>query len=206
MTVMIIDGSSGAPGAVLATRSVTAVASSMNIIDFRSDSARITGGRFFVGATGNMQFSYEATAPIALRTWEYTNGWAPYRSADAQDIILRASVRPYTPTSVEPTSGGIPATYELAQNHPNPFNPSTTIQFGLPVAADVTLKIYNVLGQEVVTLFDGQRGAGTFQAVWNGQNSAGNQIASGMYFYNLLAKSTDGKSTFTNIKKMLFLK
>jgi flagellar hook assembly protein FlgD len=74
------------------------------------------------------------------------------------------------------------------------------------VAADVTLKIYNVLGQEVITLFEGQRGAGTFQAVWDARNSAGNQVASGMYFYNLVAKSADGKSTFTNIKKMLFLK
>jgi hypothetical protein len=114
----------------------------------------------------------------------------------------------YVATTVDVKELGqeIPGTFALLQNYPNPFNPSTTIQFGLPVAADVTLKIYNVLGQEVVTLFDGQRGAGTFQAVWNGQNSAGNQIASGMYFYNLVAKSTDGKSTFTNIKKMLFLK
>jgi len=92
MTVMIVDGSSGAPGAVLATRTVTAVASTMNTIDFRSDSVRISGGRFFVGATGNMSFYYETVAPIAMRTWEFTNGWAPYRSADVQDIIIRASV------------------------------------------------------------------------------------------------------------------
>jgi hypothetical protein len=128
-------------------------------------------------------------------------GGTPGAETNVFDVINGGSL-----TGVAEPVAGIPTEFELAQNYPNPFNPSTTIQFGLPVAADVTLKIYNVLGQEVVTLFEGQRGAGTFQAVWNGRNSAGNQIASGMYFYNLVAKSTDGKSTFTNIKKMLFLK
>jgi hypothetical protein len=128
-------------------------------------------------------------------------GAVPGVETNLFDVINGGSL-----TGVPEPVAGIPTEFELAQNYPNPFNPSTTIQFGLPVAADVTLKIYNVLGQEVVTLFDGQRGAGTFQSVWNGRNSAGNQIASGMYFYNLVAKSADGKSTFTNIKKMLFLK
>jgi photosystem II stability/assembly factor-like uncharacterized protein len=99
MTVQILDGSSGVPGAVLATRSVTAVASSMNIVDFRSDSVRVTGGRFFVGATGNMNFFYETTLPISLRTWEFTNGWSPYRSGDVQDMIIRASVRQLQPVT-----------------------------------------------------------------------------------------------------------
>ena len=94
MTVQILDGSTGVPGAVLATRTVTAVASSLNSIDFRSDSVRISSGRFFVGAIGDMYFYYESTAPIALRSWEYTNGWAPWRQADIYDVILRASVRP----------------------------------------------------------------------------------------------------------------
>jgi N-acetylneuraminic acid mutarotase len=88
----------------------------LNVIDFRADSAalRITGGRFFVSARGDMQFSYEATAPISLRTWEYTNGWAQYRSADVQDIIIRASVRSLpAPTLIPPDrtcyAGPIPA-------------------------------------------------------------------------------------------------
>jgi hypothetical protein len=114
----------------------------------------------------------------------------------------------YTTTTVGVEEPGqeIPGTFELLQNYPNPFNPTTTIQFGLPVATNVTLRIYNVLGQEVVTLFDGQRGAGTFQAVWNGRNAAGNQVASGMYFYSLVARSANNAMTYTNIKKMLFLK
>lgn len=100
----------------------------------------------------------------------------------------------------------LPSGFTLGQNYPNPFNPATTIQFGLPVAANVTVKIYNLLGQEVATLVDEFKNAGTFQAVWNGRNSSGTNVASGMYFYSLIAKSADGKSTFTNIKKMMLLK
>jgi flagellar hook assembly protein FlgD len=109
-------------------------------------------------------------------------------------------------TDVREISNELPTGFALAQNYPNPFNPTTSIQFSLPAAANVTLKIYNVLGQEVATLVNEQRGVGTFEAVWNGRNSAGNQMASGMYFYNLIATSTDGKNTFTNVKKMLLLK
>jgi hypothetical protein len=107
---------------------------------------------------------------------------------------------------VEPVAEGIPTEYQLSQNYPNPFNPTTTIQYGLPVAANVTLKIYSVLGQEVATLVDGLRNAGTFQTMWDGRSSSGAQVASGMYFYSLVAKSADNASTFMNIKKMLLLK
>jgi hypothetical protein len=109
-------------------------------------------------------------------------------------------------TEVSSQTPELPNGFVLSQNYPNPFNPTTTIQFGLPVAADVTVKIYNVLGQEIATLVDGLRNVGTFQAVWDGRNSAGTPVASGMYFYSLVAKSADSKATYTNIKKMLLLK
>jgi hypothetical protein len=107
---------------------------------------------------------------------------------------------------VEPVAAGIPTEYQLSQNYPNPFNPTTTIQYGLPMAANVTLKIYNILGQEVRTLLNEQRAPGTFQAVWDGRNSLGQQVSTGVYFYSLVATSVDNNSTFTNIKKMLLLK
>jgi len=109
-------------------------------------------------------------------------------------------------TGVEPPSQEIPVAYELAQNYPNPFNPTTTIQYGLPAAANVTLKIYNILGQEIVTLVNEQKSPGTYQAIWNSHNSAGAPVASGVYFYSLVARSANDATTFTNIKKMLFLK
>jgi hypothetical protein len=92
MTVEIVDGTGGVPGTVLATKTVNAIVGN-NGVSFRSDSVRITGGRFFVGARGQLAFSYEQTPPISYRTWEYTNGYAPYRSRDIQDIMIRAVVR-----------------------------------------------------------------------------------------------------------------
>jgi hypothetical protein len=106
----------------------------------------------------------------------------------------------------ETPSDGIPTQYLLTQNYPNPFNPMTTIQFGLPNAANITLKVYDILGREVVTLAEGFKGAGTFQAIWDGRNSLGNQVSTGVYFYSLVAKPADGGAQVTNVKKMMFLK
>jgi hypothetical protein len=91
MTLQILDGSTGAPGQVLLERSITAVVG-MNAIDVRSDSIRIASGKWFVGGRGQMAFTYETTVPISFRSWEYTGGWAPYRSQDVQDIIIRTTV------------------------------------------------------------------------------------------------------------------
>lgn len=102
-------------------------------------------------------------------------------------------------------SSEIPASYALLQNYPNPFNPSTTIQYALPEEAFVTLKVYNMLGQEVAQLQDEQQNAGYHTVVWNGRNTSGAQVASGVYFYRIEAKPTSGKQ-FTNLKKMILLK
>ncbi len=93
MIVQILDGSTGVPGTVLAQRTNVTAVVGQNAIVFNSDSVRINGGRFFVGATGQLNFYYETTAPVSYRTWEYTGGWAPYRSGDLQDIHIRATVR-----------------------------------------------------------------------------------------------------------------
>jgi N-acetylneuraminic acid mutarotase len=100
----------------------------------------------------------------------------------------------------------LPTEYQLGQNYPNPFNPTTTIQYSLSAAANVTLRIYNLLGQEVVTLADGEYGAGTFRVVWDGRNAAGTPVGSGVYFYSLTAKSASGGNSFVSTKKMLLLK
>jgi methionine-rich copper-binding protein CopC len=94
----------------------------------------------------------------------------------------------------------VPQTYALRQNYPNPFNPTTEIAFDLPAATRVSLVVYNVLGQEVRTLVDGQLDAGSHTVQWNGTNNAGQQVSSGIYFYRL---SSD---RFNDTKKMLMLK
>ncbi|MEW5794839.1 MAG: T9SS type A sorting domain-containing protein [Candidatus Zixiibacteriota bacterium] len=88
-----------------------------------------------------------------------------------------------------------PATFALDQNYPNPFNPVTEIGFALPTADDVTLEVFNVLGQKVATLVDGRVEAGAHRVTWDGSDQS-----SGVYFYRLTA----GKQVLS--KKMLLLK
>jgi hypothetical protein len=89
----------------------------------------------------------------------------------------------------------LPNSFQLHQNYPNPFNPSTTISYDLPTRSHVTLRIFNVLGQEVATLVDGEVEAGRHQARWN---PAG--FASGVYLYRLRAND------FLETKKMLMVR
>jgi hypothetical protein len=98
-------------------------------------------------------------------------------------------------TDVKGFANGIPAAFALDQNYPNPFNPSTMIQFEIPEAQFVTLKVYNLLGQEVATLIDSQLGPGRYRAEFDGRN-----LPSGTYLYRLQV------GTFTETKKMVLVK
>ncbi|MFH1851949.1 MAG: family 10 glycosylhydrolase [Candidatus Neomarinimicrobiota bacterium] len=91
-------------------------------------------------------------------------------------------------TEIEPALQ--PENYVLHQNYPNPFNPSTTIAFTAPLAGDLRLDIYNILGQHVRTLADGYYSPGYHTLIWDGRNDFGQQIASGTYIYRLEAGST----------------
>jgi len=110
-------------------------------------------------------------------------------------------------TSVEGENEGeiIPAEYVLKQNYPNPFNPTTKIEFSLPVVSEVKLTIYNLLGQEMVRLIEGERNAGTHSVQWNASDANGTKLSSGIYFYELRAAGTNGNN-FQQIKKMILLK
>ena len=79
-----------------------------------------------------------------------------------------------------------PEDYQLSQNYPNPFNPTTTIQYTLPMRDQITVTVYNMLGQEVVRLMNNEsKPAGTYQLSWNGMDKNGVQVSSGMYFYTM---------------------
>jgi len=101
--------------------------------------------------------------------------------------------------SVELT-GPIPNTFVLNQNHPNPFNPSTTISFSLPVEANVTINLFNMLGQEVAQISEGEFQAGNHNVEFNASS-----LSSGAYIYTLEAKGLNG-ANFKSTKKMLLLR
>ena len=97
--------------------------------------------------------------------------------------------------AVNRAQSSIPAKFSLSQNYPNPFNPTTTVRYSIPKASLVSLKIYNVLGQEVVTLVNQHQSAGNYTSTFDAS-----RLASGVYFYRLNAGS------FNQVKKMLLLK
>ena len=98
-------------------------------------------------------------------------------------------------TAVNSAASNVPKVFSLDQNYPNPFNPSTEIKYGLPKAAFVTLRVYNVLGQEVATLVNQHQSAGHYDLTFNMD-----RFASGVYFYILRA------GNFVSAKKMMLIK
>jgi hypothetical protein len=101
----------------------------------------------------------------------------------------------------------LPTTFALSQNFPNPFNPTTTINYKLPVESKVTMKVYNILGQQVATLVDATQVLGFYSVQWNSRNASDNAVATGVYFYRIEAKSVGNRgNVFTQVKKMLLLR
>jgi len=107
------------------------------------------------------------------------------------------------PTSVEDRDNAIPSQFSLKQNFPNPFNPSTVINYTIPQALNslqVNLEIFNLLGQKVKTLVDAKQVAGEHSMQWNGKNESGNLVTSGIYLYRLKAES------FVEMRKMMYIR
>ncbi len=126
----------------------------------------------------------------------YEAGVTTYPPNDLNPTVFYAAAYTFTLTDVPGgKEGNVPQAFVLSQNYPNPFNPATKISFTLPVGSDVTLKVYNMLGQEVATMVNGYRSAGTYEVEFN---AAG--LASGVYYYTLRAGS------FTATRKMLLTK
>ena len=102
------------------------------------------------------------------------------------------------------TVEAIPEGFSLRQNYPNPFNPTTEIRFSLPKTANVKLTVFNVLGKEVKTLFQGRKQAGAFVMAWDGTNNLGVKLSSGIYIYRLEADANGER--FVQTRRMLMLK
>ncbi|MCH8873092.1 T9SS type A sorting domain-containing protein, partial [candidate division KSB1 bacterium] len=103
-------------------------------------------------------------------------------------------------TGVSDERVGIPEAFELSQNYPNPFNPSTVIKYALPKSSNVSLVIYNLMGQEVMRWDENNVTPGYYEKTWNGTTQSGIPVSSGMYIYRIVA------GDFVSTNKMVLLK
>jgi hypothetical protein len=118
---------------------------------------------------------------------------------DASSILLPVHMLVSGIVSLSKQDKVLPEEIMLYQNFPNPFNPTTTITFQIPEKSDVQLLIYNTLGQVIKLLMDDKLDAGEYQVVWNATNDFGQNVPSGIYFYELKTNN------FSQIKKMILL-
>ncbi|MCJ7553750.1 MAG: T9SS type A sorting domain-containing protein [Ignavibacteriaceae bacterium] len=126
---------------------------------------------------------------VSTANQQYSGFWYVY----LHDVI----------TSVENEEDIIPTVFKLEQNYPNPFNPSTIIKFGVPKRSNVLIKIYDILGSEVITIVNEEMDAGWYQKEFN---AAG--FASGVYIYRMTAgnPSSGSGQVYVSTKKMLMIK
>ncbi|OGV96122.1 hypothetical protein A2W24_01900 [Microgenomates group bacterium RBG_16_45_19] len=134
----------------------------------------------------------------------------------AKEVVPKPKLTPTNPASnssaisisvqvdptvdVDPTPTHLPNTFALLQNYPNPFNSSTSISYSCAKEGLVTLKVYNILGQEVVTLVAGRMRPGVHSLSWNSRDKGGNLLPSGVYFYRM---TTDW---YIETKKLVILR
>jgi hypothetical protein len=116
------------------------------------------------------------------------------------EVEYAIMICPKPPSSVEEEGSVTPKYFELYQNHPNPFNSETVIRFNLEKPAEVTLVIYNSLGQKVRTLLQGRVKAGLNSVSWDGKDEKGKAVSSGVYLYELKS------GALTETKRMVLLK
>jgi subtilisin family serine protease/photosystem II stability/assembly factor-like uncharacterized protein len=149
------------------------------------------------GTSWSTQSLYPFTGSIQHISFSDTlHGWAVTSSGE----IL--AYNPLITGVKERSPGTLPRLFTLSQNYPNPFNPATTIRYDLPIASEVQLRIYDVLGRVVTTLVDGQQSPGTHVVPFDASH-----LASGVYFYRISASSTNGSNRqFSASRKLVLLK
>lgn len=124
-----------------------------------------------------------------------------------EETLLSVSINQYLTISegeisqvLDDEVNRLPDRYNVSMNYPNPFNSSTSIEFGLPRQSQVTVTVYNLLGQNIRSLVDRDESAGNYTIIWDGKDASGEPVASGVYFYRF--ETGDHSET----KKMLLLR
>ncbi|MDZ7723173.1 MAG: S8 family serine peptidase [candidate division KSB1 bacterium] len=126
--------------------------------------------------------------PLSVQTFEYLDetvmsGFWRYR---LESVDLNGGLSPYTPVAVNLLQSGIsseslPGTFALYPNHPNPFNPATTIAYDVAQASDISVSVYNALGRKVRSLVNRRQSPGHYKVTWNGRDDQGVRLSSGIY-------------------------
>jgi len=205
LTIMIYDaGTAADPGALLLSQPLSLdslTVGDWNEVALTSD-IPISGNDLWVCL--QVEDSTAAAFPIGVDagpadpdgdfvndagTWQHLNDFGLNYNWN-----IRGVVETTAPSGIETTTT-IPETFSLAQNYPNPFNPSTTINYSVPQAGKVKLAVYNLVGQELAVLVNGEVSSGMHQAEFNAKS-----LPSGAYFYKLRSENS------ASIKKMLLLK
>lgn len=135
--------------------------------------------------------------PENMSVWEAGSDGYPLGDLNwfGEDVRMAWEDGLTSPVGVEKVEGQVPTNYSLEQNYPNPFNPTTIISYSIPAKSNVTLSVFNLLGQKVMTLFSGVQSAGSYNVDFNAS-----KLTSGIYVYQIQA------GNFTSSKKMMLIK
>ncbi len=144
----------------------------------------------------------------ALDAGKYLGASIPFLLINPEEIVVENIIVademnrsiPDVEIEIQYENPNIPLNYTLSQNFPNPFNPATVIKFSIPKDEFVTIKVYDIIGREIKTLFSGNTNAGIYLLNWDGADNAGMQVSSGTYIYRMTAGS------YAESKKMIYLK
>ena len=140
------------------------------------------------------------TNPVTtMLSGQYFALWCDNRNGGTGFDLFANSVL-YTSAAADSDLPALPGEYSLAQNYPNPFNPGTAIEYYLRQPGPLKLEIFNLLGERIRTLTDRPHVSGTGRVYWDGKNSEGESVASGVYLYRL--STNQGNLT----RKMLLIK
>jgi hypothetical protein len=202
------DGENGSPGTPLLNGiPTTFVANNWKYFSLSDFNITITEGSFYIGV-----MELDQTPPIGidennLPTYSFINisggsSWEPLGNYFQGAFLVRAELDSINPLGFEDDlTVNIPESFGLKQNFPNPFNPTTTIEFDLASGAFASIILYDVTGREVKTLVNSNLQAGHYVFDLNAS-----ELSSGMYFYKLTAQNFDGQMIFSSTKKMVLMK
>ena len=191
----LVDG--GASGGLSAAAGFMLSNSATTVIAFS-----LTGSTIPANSSGvlcSVEMTYEGDPQEVMISMAEDNPNSRLLFSGAGGVEISSEFTSYTTESLDYKAIEIHA-YNLSDNYPNPFNPSTNIDFSIASYGDVSLVIFDALGREVNELVAGVYSPGNYSVVWTGVDNSGNDLSSGMYFYRL------NSGDYSKTKKMLFMK